>query len=628
MDKQFIEDVVASVREDYLERVNERRRFEAQWQLNANFVVGNQYCRIAPSGEVEDADKDYYWQEREVYNHIATILETRLAKLTRVRPKMSVVPATNDDGDVKTANASGKILQAAYNKLNLDGVIAEATMWSELTGTAFYKLTWAKNGGKRVGSDGDKTVYEGEVRVDVCPPFEVLPDRVTAQGVAECESIIHARAVTVEEVKRTWGADVEPENTDVISLSGFGIAGGSGLAGSVARVGKTKAGNRVTVIERYSRPSADKPNGELAIVAGKKLLYYGELPYLNGAEGERDLPFIRQVSIARAGCFYGTSMVERAIPIQRAYNAVKNRKHEFLSRIAVGVLAVEDGSVDTDNLESEGLSPGKILVYRQGSAPPHLMNPGSVPADFTVEEQRLLDEFVDVSGISEIMRSSSVPSSVTSGAAIEMLVEQDDTRLAVTAENIRRAVKEIARHLLRLYRQFAREIRLTRYVGEEGAPELISWRGSDIGSDDIVFDTDNEINTTRAAKQSMMFDLLRAGLLYDSDGRLSESMRYKILETVGYGGWERTQNVSVMHVSRADKENLTLMREDVEPLEVDNHELHISQHVKHLLSGETEDAIKKTPELRERILNHIRAHKKLRAAENGMSAGGEHGQRE
>lgn len=67
-------------------------------------------------------------------------------------------------------------------------------------------------------------------------------------------------------------------------------------------------------------------------------------------------------------------MVERTIPIQRAYNAVKNRKHEFLNRIAVGVLAVEDGSVDVDNLETEGLSPGKILVYRQGSNPPRLMS--------------------------------------------------------------------------------------------------------------------------------------------------------------------------------------------------------------------------------------------------------------
>ena len=56
--------------------------------------------------------------------------------------------------------------------------------------------------------------------------------------------------------------------------------------------------------------------------------------------------------------FFGTSVVERIIPVQRAYNTVKNRKHEFMNRMAVGVMAVEDGSVDTDDLEEEGLPPG------------------------------------------------------------------------------------------------------------------------------------------------------------------------------------------------------------------------------------------------------------------------------
>lgn len=183
----------------------------------------------------------------------------------------------------------------------------------------------------------------------------------------------------------------------------------------MAKQSRTRRNDCAVVIERYTLPTVDKPDGELAIIAGKHLLYYGSLPYECGDDGKRVLPFVQQNSITRAGCFYGTCMVERAIPVQRAYNAVKNRKHEFLNRIAMGVLTVEDGSVDTDNLESEGLSPGKVLVYRQGSVAPKLLSPGTVPSDFTVEEQRLLNEFVDVSGISEIMRSSSVPSTVTSG---------------------------------------------------------------------------------------------------------------------------------------------------------------------------------------------------------------------
>lgn len=623
MEKKFIEDLVAEIRDDYERRQAERRQFETQWQLNANFVAGNQYCRAGVKGEIEDCEKDYYWQEREVFNHIATIYETRLAKLMRVRPKMSVLPASNDDGDVKTAKASGKILSAVCENLHMNELIGEATMWSELTGTAFYKITWDRRGGKLVGRDEKgKPVYEGDVRVDVCPPYEVLPDSLAARGIEDCASVIHAKALTVDEVKRVWGKTVEAEETDVMSFSGISMLGGMGLAGAVGKIGRDKTRDRVTVIERYSRPSADKPNGELAIVAGKTLLYYGELPFINGADGQRDLPFVRQNSINRAGCFYGTDMVERAIPIQRAYNAVKNRKHEFLNRIAVGVLAVEDGSVDVDNLETEGLSPGKILVYRQGSNPPRLMSPGSVPADFTVEEQRLLDEFVDVSGISEIMRSSSVPSSVTSGVAIQMLVEQDDTRISVTAENIRKAVKATARQILRLYRSYATEPRLTRYVGDEGETELLCWSKSDIGSDDIVFDTENEINSTAATRQSMTFDLLKAGLLYDENGKLSDSTRYKILETFGYGGWERSQNVRSLHVARADKENEEIAKVKPEVSEVDDHALHVAEHIRCYLGREFNEAAKRKPELKTRMLEHIREHRAQAAAEKQIESGG------
>lgn len=37
------------------------------------------------------------------------------------------------------------------------------------------------------------------------------------------------------------------------------------------------------------------------------------------------------------------------------------------------ILCVEDGSVDLETLETEGLKDGKVLVYRQGSRPPYLI---------------------------------------------------------------------------------------------------------------------------------------------------------------------------------------------------------------------------------------------------------------
>ena len=40
MDVKYREEIVKSVRDDYLDRREERRNFECQWQLNTNFVMG------------------------------------------------------------------------------------------------------------------------------------------------------------------------------------------------------------------------------------------------------------------------------------------------------------------------------------------------------------------------------------------------------------------------------------------------------------------------------------------------------------------------------------------------------------------------------------------------------------
>lgn len=68
-------------------------------------------------------------------------------------------------------------------------------------------------------------------------------------------------------------------------------------------------------------------------------------------------------------------LVEKLIPLQRQYNAINNRYGELLNRLFVGDVAVEDGSIDVDGLAEDGLAPGKILIYRQGSVPPVISYP-------------------------------------------------------------------------------------------------------------------------------------------------------------------------------------------------------------------------------------------------------------
>jgi hypothetical protein len=600
--EDYVKELVQSVKNDYLRRAEDRKQLERQWQLNMNFLAGRQYVQISPLLEIEEIEKRYVWQSREVFNHIAPIVETRCAKLAGVRPKMSVRAFGDEESDLYAAKMSSKILNASYTNLDLNNAITSATLWSEVTGTAFYKVVWDSRKGRTVGAADEGEIHEGDVSVTVCPPFEIFPENLYCENLERQKSIIHARALHTDIIEETWGQSVQSEPIDVFSLES-GDNGG----------GRKKLEGYAAVIEKYELPTKKYPEGRLIIIAGDKLLHLGPLPYLNGENAERGYPFIKQCSIGLSGMFFGISIIERLIPLQRAYNAVKNRKHEFLNRIAAGVLAVEDGSTDTDMLEEEGLAPGRVIVYRQGSTPPRLLDAGNVPNDFVYEEERLLSEFKLISGVSDVMRNSTTPSSLTSGVAISLLIEQDDTRLSASANYIKNAVKNLGRHIIRLYKQFASAPRLMVVAGENNTVEQYYFDKKSLSSGDIVFDTENEISQSPAQKKSIIIDMLKNGILSDENGKLTQRMKSRIADIMGFSDFENGQDIINLNIKRAAKENLLLVNGKTEPMEIDDHELHIDEHIKYMLSGEFETS--KSAVKTENFLEHIRQHKVLMALE-------------
>ena len=618
-EKEMEEDLVKSVLKDFEIRQLERKSFESTWQLNINFFLGNQYCFISPAGDIVDSGKQYFWQEKEVYNHIANIIELRQSKLSRVRPSLTVVPFSDDERDIACAKTSKMILKAVSHNINISKILAKGTMWSEICGTVFYKIDWNNNLGKTIGVNTlGNPIKEGDVEVSVVSPFEIYPDSSTYNNVEDCMSIIYARSFHKDMVKNIWGVDVEGKDIDVFSLDNLSVCGGLGYSSYANSMAKKVKKDQVIVIEKYEKPTIEYPNGRLIIIAGDKLIYNGELPYINKAEGKRGFPFIRQMSIPTPNCFWGTSIIERCIPIQRAFNAVKNRKHEFINRLTMGILSVEDGSVDIENLEEEGLSPGKVLIYRQGANGPKLLSSESLPIDFKNEEDALLSEFTNVSGVSDMLNQSSLLHGNMSGVALQLMIEQDDIKLSTSSEEIRYSAKEIAKQILRLYKQYAKLPHTSRIVGDNGTIELFYWSASDINSEEVIFETENEINETLAQKRSMIFELLNSGLLADENGKISNAMRTKILEQLGFGIWESTQDIKALQVKSASKENLKLLTSnDIDnPREIDDHDIHIAEHISFMLGNEFEKNKLKNPSIENMLLEHIKQHKNLNKNEN------------
>lgn len=597
--KAFIDDIYA----DFGRRQSERRSLERNWQLNVNFINGNQYCDINALGELEDTEGSYYWQERRVFNYIAPIVDTRCSKLSSLHPRLTVRAASEDETDKQASKLATAILNAAYEDCDLNGAIQAATTWSEACGTTFYKVIWDSDAGNEIGLAADGTsLKEGRVKVLAVSPFEIYPDTLSEENLYAQPSIIHARAVPAEDIFAAYGVSVDGRDIDEFAQT---PATSPTVSGSNAKIGNrtVKHGYEV-VIEKYTRPSATEKEGRLTVVAGHKLLYDGPLPYVNGENGTRTYPFVRQCCLPSAGSFFGKCVVDRLIPIQRAYNAVKNRKHEFLNRISMGMLAVEEGSVDTDELIEDGLVPGKVLVYRQGGTPPEMMTLGTVPSEFTEEEEKLADEFNRIAGTNDLSQKMSSFSSVTSATGLQLIIEQDEARLNVCFEQIKSALRKVGKFLLRLHKQFATEVRLLKYTGKNGETVVSGFKNSDITGDDVAIEADSDASMTPARRRAALYEMLDRGLFTNADGKLSPAFKAKLLETLGYSGFSEEKDLEALNVSRCVRENEALKRGDtVEVKPYDDDSVHVREHTAYLLTE------KLTKEQEERICAHLFIHK-------------------
>ncbi len=610
--------IVKEVIDDFKRRAEARKSFDLIWQINMNFLMGNQYCNVGYGGQLEEQERQFFWQEREVFNHIAPIYDMRYAKLSKIKPEINILPATNDERDKQSAKVSKKIYQSVKNKLGIDSKVNQAIKWSEVCGTVFYKIVWNSSIGQVVGQDEiGKPIKSGEIEFSVVSPFEIYPDSPVCESLDECQSLIHAKAYTVKQIKSMYGIDVKGERVNTYSLDNVSVGiGGLGFNGTVPKIIECVKNDSAIVIERYVRPNSEYPNGRLTIIAGEQLVYDDELPFMVGKDRQRDFPFVRQTSIEEPGCFWGTSVIERLIPVQRAFNAVKNRKHEFINRLSLGVLSVEDGSVDLDNLEDEGLCPGKVLVYRQGSNQPKYLESESLPSGLSDEENSLLDEFNKISGVNDLLSTGSISSSI-SGTALELLISQDETRLNASVESIKVATRDIADKILKLYKQFAVFPRLARIIGENGQIEMFYFSSSDVSSDDIEIENQTDSLQTLSQRREMIFSLLENGILKDKDGQLSNRMKSKILEMLGMGIWENAQDINELHIKKADNENLKMMDGiNCKPSVIDSHDLHINEHIAFMLGEDFEKAKNKNIKIEELFLEHIKEHKKLEKESN------------
>ena len=614
----YAEDIVAMVKSELEKRRADRSVFELQWQLNTNFLYGNQHCGLNLASKTIEQYEMPEGMENETYNQIEPLARTRRANLGKITYAMTVKPRTSESDDISKAKVSTALLRYKQNTSDFEQFKDKLLDWSELLGSCYVLSWWDSDKGDLVGEikqvevdelgnarEYTEQVFTGDVNYGLLSPYEVFPESMYKQEIADQRNIITEQVLSVEDIYDLYGIVVEGKNVDTYSIAPVDGDGGFGYVAPVATLSAKTVENAETVITWYERPGRRYPGGRLIIVIGDELFHYGELPY-------EQIPIIACKSDDVSGQFYGRSFIQSEIPLQRAYNGMMNTVHDYAKRLALSKAVVEEGAVDDYNDFCDKLfEPGVPVTYKTGFRPPTFMDVPDFPSDIYNQLTKIRSDMEYVAGVSQMMVYGS-QNGVTSGKAIQNLTEIDNTRLSITGDNMRNCIIKLAKLWLSIYKKHVSGYRVLRIVGGNDAGDALVWTSEDINSYDICFDAENELIYSVDSQAQNFINALNTGLLTDERGVIPEEVKARGRELLRINGDIIETTPFELHRNRAKREN-TLFKMGIPPviMALDDHKTHYEEHIKEMLQYDYLAKKKEMSAVCEQFENHIREHQAM-----------------
>lgn len=531
--------VIAWTKNSYMRCKTIRQQIERQWYVNLAFYIGRQNVASVPMSSGSNVNTGMrlwvppapYYRSRPIFNRIRPAIRTELAKLTSQRPSATVVPATSDDRDLLAARAAEQIWESVYRRKKLKVVHRQAQLWTLTCGVGFIKSYW-----NPTAPNPDSPGTPGDFIYDVVTPFHLFVPDMLATDIEDQPYVMHITTRTPEWVKLNYpGVPATPnvmEASDVMSNAFLNLVG----AGTYRK-------DSVLCYEVWVKPGNIEfmPNGGMYTIIGDTIVQYIDTgnPYMH-----QQYPFIKFDHIPN-NRFYSDSVINDLIPVQREYNRTRGQLIEAKNRMAHPQLLAAEGSIDANKITTE---PGQIILYKLGYPVPQPLPMQAVPAYAVQEIDRCLMDFEDISGQHDVSKGQTPPG-VTAATAISFLQEQDDTKLAPTFQSIEEAFEKIGFQTLCYVKQYWDIARSVKVVGTDNSFSVMTLRGSDLGSNtDIRVESGSALPTSKAAKQSLLMDLMSQGFVPPDKG----------LELMDIGGVQSLYEELQVDNAQAMRENMKM----------------------------------------------------------------------
>jgi hypothetical protein len=635
---------------------SEREIMERQWKLNLSFYKGKQYVfynrksRRMESLPTDDGDKPRY-RVRLVANQIAPNSNGLLARLTKTKPTFFATPAQADYEAIKATEVAESLLDYWWDTFSLGSKREEAMLWAIICGNGFWKISWDDKVGSsvklmlnpdgqpivnpiiehlfkdRLGKMGldagefEKEVFEGEIKVDVMAPFDVLLDD-SAQVFEDCKYAFCVHPMSSDEIYARYNVRLKPN-----AINRYPDETLPGMFGTTS--GKTKQNVR-TVYVGYFLPGPEFPEGRYVAFTKSPniVLYDGPWPY-----PFKKLPLVKFPGMRIPGQLYDTSVVEQAIPLQKELNRTLSQMIEYKNLTLKPQMLAPVGSL-RQRMTDE---PGAIFEYNPVAGKvPEAIPIQSLPSYVFQHLQDLGQRLRDTFGLNEIS-DGAVPPNVEAGIAIDLLQEAATDRLAPQILMMEKGLERAGNMMLELAQRYYNEPRLIMLAGAGSKAKVSRFESADIiAGVQVKVETGSGLPRTRAGKQARVMQMLQMGIISptkaykyldmadfktlqaqfeaDEEQAMRENDRLIVGEPINKPAAMKAQQELMMQIDNPQIDPNTgrpaavtpealmqVMDAGLAPLPFENHASHLETHALYMKSPEFEDL---PLEIQERFQKH------------------------
>lgn len=446
-------------------------------------------------------------------NKILPNLQNRLAKLTKNPPRWEVRPNDMTQEGKDNARFKTDILLAKLDELRFNLRRQEAVMWAQQCGHAYFFINWDDSAGQFITDpltgEGD---FEGDIRLDICSPFEIFPDEL-AKTFDESKYFIRAKVRPLSYFRDQFpekGGEVKEEETWLLSAqfeTRINSMNTRGFSSSTAQLAQRNTAIELCYLER---PSRKHPRGRMIICANGVLLKNDELPV-------GKLPLAKIDDILVAGKFYSESVVTHVKPLQDQYNACRKRTADWVNKMLAGKYISPRGN----ELIREALTDVNAEVVQYTPVPnapnggePRPLDIPMIPSYVYTEQDKIESDFSEIMGISEVSKGQ-LPSASIPALGMQILVEADDTRIGVEILNHEFAYSKVGELILDYVQKFYVVPRKMKFAGKNAY--VIKDVSGDMleGSNDVIVIPGSTIPGSKALRRQEILNAYSQSLLGD-----------------------------------------------------------------------------------------------------------------